>query len=195
MKLRQYERKEICQKAIKQAFDEKQNNHKLLESKMFKIAYDVLFDKKIVAAAIKLPPEWVRSDYDINLNIGGMRIYLANRDKEGKHVSVPMPCGYDHVMPEGEAADVIFSWYKQKDELSKERYDTERKLMALLESVTTLGKLQEIWPEGEQFYLYLIGTQATEVRSGLPAPLLTELNEKLGLNLPKATKKGKTNAK
>ena len=195
MKLRQYERKEICQKAIRHAYDEKITAHRDLQSVMFMKGWEALTpveDRKLLA---KVPTKYLRTSSTLVLNIDGMRIWLENRNpKTNLRESVVLANDHNEGL-KGPVADEILAWYKKLDEVQKERDSIQRKLMALLESVTTLGKLQEVWPEGEQFYLYLIGTQATEVRSGLPAPLLTELNEKLGLNLPKATKKGKTNAK
>ena len=74
----------------------------------------------------------------------------------------------------------IMEWYKSIESKKEEIKDAQRKLNGLLYHITTDTKLQQVWPEGKEFYVDVI---KEEVVSNVPAIQTAEVNRAIGLNV------------
>jgi hypothetical protein len=74
---------------------------------------------------------------------------------------------------------------KAKDALKQERKDAERKANAVINSVTTVKRLLQVWPEAEKFIKPHLGNSESRA---LTVPMI-ELNKALGLPPDASTKR------
>jgi hypothetical protein len=70
------------------------------------------------------------------------------------------------------------SLQNQRENLEKQKTDLNHEIMAILNSCSTLKKLQEIWPESINF---LDGVQIDVTKTNFPAVVVDDLNKKLGI--------------
>lgn len=162
-------------------------NCKTIEGKMFNLAYNSCFDKSLRRKLKSIPVEFLKTEYATNFSLeNGESYYLHNYKKNGDkydYVYVPMPYYRSHpskFVTRGEAAEKIKAWLQEKEDFRKKENELRSKINAVLCSVSTFRQLKKIWPEGEKFYKDFAINVAPS-KSGLPAPILTELNEMLGL--------------
>ena len=69
-------------------------------------------------------------------------------------------------------------YYRAAADLKQEKSALYAQLEALLNSVTTVGRLQEIWPDGRKFYKDVL---IPVTKAGLPALTMQKINDALGL--------------
>lgn len=67
----------------------------------------------------------------------------------------------------------------KKDSLIKQEGDLKAEIMAILNSCTTLKKLQQVWAESVNF---LDGIETDITSANLPAVVIEDLNNKLGIS-------------
>lgn len=162
-------------------------NDKKLEGKMFRLAYDACFDKALQRKLKAIPKEFLETRSNARFSFeNGESFHLYNwkfvNDKYDYYY-LPMPSYNGHpskFVVRGAAAEKIQAWVQEKESFRKKENDLRYKIRAVLNSVTTFSQLKKIWPEGEKFYKDFAVNVAPS-KSGLPAPILTELNEMLGL--------------
>lgn len=176
-RLTNWDREQICNAAISAAFTPRFAAQKEAESALATEAYETVFPADVRKQAARMPKGWLHLDNCLRFNVNGMDLHL---DVIGDGLPVP----YDRVYCSrlgtitGDLADRIIAHFGAKDELKAERDRAKRSLMALLQTCSTLKKLQQEWPEGEPFWSALA---AKEREPGLPAPLVNDINKMLGL--------------
>lgn len=182
MKLTNSHREKIVTNSLKKKRDELKKIEQK-NPKMFKKAYNALFNEGLRKKVNSLPNGWVDIGYSMSVNIDGNRVYLDNSyglDWEKRDETlVPLPNNQPYVLT-GQAAIEIMDWYKSIEAKKEEIKDAQRKLNCLLYHVTTDTKLQSVWPEGKEFYVDVI---KEEVISNVPSIQTAEVNRAIGLSV------------
>lgn len=184
-KLTKYSRERIADRAVAHAFDPRQNTEAEAEDALAREAYATLFSKTELKAAEALPANWLRKDKCLRFNVGSQDITLKVLD-EGLLVpyrpkdseSGGYYCHRLGVIPHGELADRIQAHAREVDNTKNDRNAAYRSIAAMLDAVTTTGKLKEVWPEGAQFYADF----EDRPTPSLPAVRVDEINALLGLS-------------
>lgn len=175
--------------AVKASFAERDAEIAKCEADLAKQAYEATFVPEIRALVAQVPGNWFRNDACLNFNVGGMRIQLKTG---GNGYPVPYQSasgrGYGchdeiGVIQAGDLCDRIQAHAKAKEDQRTKAKAAYRGLDALLASVSSVKKLKEIWPEGEQFYARFLDASAPS----LPAVRFAEINQVLGLAAPQVT--------
>lgn len=113
---------------------------------------------------------------------------LGNGYQIGMYVRDPLPpfvTHYGHnnnkyfVVKPGALTDEITAWYEACQDWLKQKRETQLKVNAVLNSVTTFNSLQKTWPAGERFWKHI--PVDFPFRNQVPAIKVDELNEALGL--------------
>lgn len=111
-----------------------------------------------------------RSDMIYRANVGGLRINLS---LDGERL-----CPNGIVLEGDHPLAARFHELENQEAAIKDRCDALRlKIRAVLNSVTTVKKLLDVWPEAKE----LLPTQLEEARIQLPAVQTASLNAELGL--------------
>lgn len=180
-------KKRICDNAIEQSPVTKAL--KDVKEKLSKLALDVYNDnataeqieeaRKITARAEELPfyvGNYVfRADNCISCNFAGMRTYLNLGSEYDSYVLKTTP---SYAAGHKFTKRFLDLEHKQ-DTLIKRKNDLKHEIMAVLNSCTTLKKLQQIWPESVNF---LNGIETDITSTNLPAVVVEDLNKKLGIS-------------
>lgn len=178
------ERDAIIEAATEFAFNKRDKELKSNENKLAHELYNTVIPLKERKTAAELPEHWFRLDTCLRFNVAGMDVKLncvgvrvphspKNRDQQSSY-----GCNRLGVIAAGPLADKVRAYLDSIEQSKTIKTQTRSKLKALLYSVTTTKKLQEIWPEGEQFYKSFLGDKPTY---NLPALQLSELNAALGI--------------
>jgi len=179
-------RRIIGQAAISAAFNPQAEAMAEVEDGLARQAYAAIYSVEERSQADAMPSYWLRQDECLRYNVGGFRITLRTmRD----HLRVPYGekgsrsgsygCHTSHgTIEAGELCDKIVAHANAKEALKAKRGQTERKLFAMLGSMTSLKKLSEVWPEGLPFYQKFMTKNPAVM---LPAIRTDEINAALGL--------------
>lgn len=163
----------IAGRAVNHAFDPKFKAHKKVEDALAREAYAAVFPAAELAAIAKVPANWFRHEKCLRFNVGGLRIALC---VEGEGLAVPYYIGQYAAIQPGDLCDRIQKHAGAVEAEKAAMRSANAQLKAMLAKVSTLKKLREIWPEGQQFY-----AQYEEVKTSLPAIRVDEINAALGL--------------
>ena len=175
-RLTNYTREAISSAAIKAAFTPRENDFSADEDALAREAYAAVYPADEVKKAMALPDNWLRRDPCLHFNVNGLRIELCTTDN---HLPVPYRAksGEQGSIPEGDLAERITAHAMAKEALRDEKRSARAKLNAMLSSISTVKKLQEVWPEGAQFY-----AKFAEKPAALPPAIRVEdVNAALGL--------------
>lgn len=175
-RLTNYTREAISSAAIKAAFTPRENDFSADEDALAREAYAAVYPADEVKKAMSLPENWLRRDPCLHFNVNGLRIKLCTTDN---HLPVPYRAksGEQGSIPEGDLAERITAHAMAKEALRDEKRSARIKLDAMLSSISTVKKLQEVWPEGAQFY-----AKFAEKPAALPPAIRVEdVNAALGL--------------
>lgn len=183
-KLTKYSREAIARRAVGHAFDPKQEAVLVAEDALAREAYALTFSEAELALVRAVPDNWFRLDECLRFNVGGQQIVLR---VIGDGLPVPYRrlnddyggygCNILGVIEHGDLCDRIQKHAQHAETVKSERRAALRATEAMLDAVTTTGKLKEIWPEGELFYAQYDDKPAPN----LPAIRVDEINALLGL--------------
>lgn len=183
-KLTKYSREAIARRAVAHAFDAKQEAIFANEDALAREAYALTFPAEELALVSTVPDNWFRLDACLRFNVGGQQIVLR---LIGDGLPVPYRrlneeygsygCNILGVIEHGDLCDRIQKHAQHAETVKNERRAALRATEAMLDAVTTTGKLKEIWPEGEPFYAQYDDKPAPS----LPAVRVDEINALLGL--------------
>lgn len=169
----------IARRAINQKFEPISKKLTEKESKIGMRLYNETFPKATRDLLAKLDEKWIETDRCLNFAVNGQQYAF----KVDPAVPVP-PNGRRYCQrlaslttdtPTGAAA---WDYMQELQKAKQDKADAERAIMALLDSVTTIKKLGEVWPEGKAFYSMY---EAQVADTGLPAVQIENLNNILGL--------------
>lgn len=174
----------IANAAVDHSFNPKAEALKVAEDALAREAYAFVISDAEVKAAEAMPSNWYRRDPCLRFNVGG---YTLRLQLIGDGVPVPYRakgeeyggyhCGNLGSIPAGDLCDRIREHAQAVEALKAERRTAFRAVFSMLEGVTTLKRLAEVWPDGEQFYKHYSSTPA----ASLPAVRVDEINAMLGI--------------
>ena len=191
-------RRSIVSDLIKGRFDKRRDALVDMYADLAREAYETLFSKKERDLISSLPKDWLKGKSSITVMFGKGGSYvcleyngsngnhnrlegMTNRKFEEKELPIPY-CAHGHTpwIVEGKDHPLRKRYIevsKFDSELQKDHDRLKDEIWRALNSATTTSALLKIWPEIEPT---LKKYTAVEIRN-LPAPILTGLNEKLGL--------------
>lgn len=139
--------------------------------------YDAYTTKEERDILSKLDAKWLQFSHVLSVNVGG---WSGDLSFQREH---PMRwTRWDRlVIADEKLAAEIKAHLQKNEEIKRKRDDAITKLKALLNSVTTIKRLAEVWPEGKAYW------SKYDVKTALPAIPVQAVNEVLGL--PKEAKK------
>lgn len=177
-------RTSIAMAAIEHAFDPRTEALSKAEDALAREAYASIIPEAETKAVNKLPENWIRRDACLRFNAAGYRVRLQTKGK-----SLPVPyaphgsassgygCNEIGTIKHGDLADRVQLHVRAVEALKEERRTAYRQVLVMLEAVTTVARLKEVWPEGEQFF----GRFADAGKASLPTVRVAEINATLGL--------------
>lgn len=179
-------REVIVRRAVEAAFNPRFEALKDREDALARRCYDIVIPATEQKSAAKLPANWLRRDACLNFNVGGMHVKLTLK---GEGLVVPYETrdgqsrGYSCHSRLGTVADPdlvqdVTAYLSDREELRSGRRQATEATRALLNGVTTIKLLCEVWPEGRPYYeSFMVEKPAAH----LPAPQIASLNAMLGL--------------
>lgn len=184
VKLTDYMRSEIVNRAVKHAFEKREAK---LAGAADKLAVRVMrhaLGTKLYNAMMDLPEAWFPT-------AGTTRVSVCGAVEEFKHSKIRVPYskhGYSVVADAVERGDPLAEAIETQvaavGALRADREALTAKIKGILNTVTTTGRLLEVWPEVEPF----LPAIAAPVDRTVPAVLITAINEEIGLPLRGAEK-------
>lgn len=173
-------------------FDEKFAELSTIEQSLAFLAWDSVVPDSVKKALRGVPARWLQHTETLHLNVRGMTIAL--RTKEG---GLPIPYQgkkstfrlYDNsaidAVKDDTLADIsyaitvrILRHAAAVEDLKKKRDEAALLVKSLLASVSTLKKLQEVWPDGLPLYETFLKVNAAP---SVPMVQVTVVNQALGL--------------
>lgn len=177
-------RQAIANAAVAHAFEPRLEALKATEDALAREAYAFVIPAEEIEAAGHMPANWFRLDACLRFNVGGYTIRLQ---MAGEGVPVPYSakneayggyhCGNLGTIPPGDLCDRIRAHSDATEAYKAERRTAYIATAGMLEGVSTLKRLSEVWPAGEQFYKRYAETSTTS----LPAVRVDEVNAMLGI--------------
>lgn len=177
-------REHISRQAVAAAFNQRFDAMAAAEDALAREAYADVFSEAERAMASQMPGYWLRRDPCLNFNAGGYRIKLCTT---ADHLPVPYQGkGDDHgyhcrssqgTIKDQDLSDRIRAHATAKEALSDEKKRVARSLSQMLQSVNSIKRLKEVWPEGQPFYARYLESKAFAP----PAIRMDEINAALGL--------------
>jgi hypothetical protein len=175
----------ICKNAVEQSPANKELEK--VDENLLQLALDVYNDNVTAeqlkeADEIKIRSENLPFNYyfsfrinrDVRCYFNGFCAYLALPPEQDFYELNEKPMYHaDH-----EFSKRYLSLQSQRENLEKQKTDLNHEIMAILNSCSTLKKLQEIWPESINF---LDGVQIDVTKTNFPAVVVDDLNKKLGI--------------
>lgn len=170
-------REGIVRNTINEQFKAEREAIAKREHKLADRIYNQQYTKKQVDTMKELGSKFVDFSGAVFVNINGKSINLSfgGADSRGVHKNA----SWSRYAPDAKLAAEVESYIDDKVELDGKVQKAEIALMAMLESVQSFKKLRAVWPQGEKFYdMYDVDS---ETKAGVPAVVVTELNNLLGI--------------
>lgn len=177
VRINTYMKETVVRRLMNHAFEERK---KALQAEWYALGdavYKDLYPEEVLTKMKAMPAEFLPMDDDVRVSFGGdfTRVYFGeNRLLSYGHLSNAARV-YDSKHPLSVRHD---AYHKAKDQLTEEERKAESSAKAILDSVTTLKKLIETWPEVEPF---VEDFKQTATGRYLPALPVQDLNARLGL--------------
>lgn len=168
-------RDSIIRAAVKARFDKDIEARAKIEDKIGRKFYAAVISEAERRAIAKLPERWWREDQCLRFNVGGWALNFA---LIGKPVRVPKSsnCNTLGAISDPELVKEGQAHAESLKEDGRIRDEARRTLKGLVYSVSTVGALRTIWPEGAPFYSTIQAPPATQV-----APIVANINAMFGL--------------
>jgi hypothetical protein len=152
------------------------------EQQLAKEVYDVQYPAAVQKHMQALPDKFLPTGTTITVYVGGQCIELRLKEphrfaykwRDRYHQEDPFA-----LVPGDQLADRCLKWARAKKKQSDEYQEAKLKTKKVLESVTTLKKLIEVWPEIEVFVMPFIKDK-TKAVTALAVPIAS-LNRVLDL--------------
>ena len=157
MRLTQDIRSRILRKAISDLTGKRE---KSLSDREIAIADSVWEDVygHISEDLVKVPKEVLNTDKDIRVNFDGIGIVYLTMSEERA-----VKRGYGVIKSYPSRHKIARRYHKlvaDRDRLKKERSELKTSIRAILDSVTTMNRLGEIWPDGKEFYSDIVPSES-----------------------------------
>lgn len=173
-KITNFTRECIVLSAIQVSFDPVKQKLNEEEDALMAEAYSFIYSATERRISASLPAGWLKVSKALTLNVDGRKIELKG--------ATPLPVRYDHgrehgSIPAGDLASRINAHAEKREDVKVAIGDARSKLSAMLSSISTMKKLQEVWPEGLPFYERFLNQQAILP----PAVRVEDVNKSLGI--------------
>ena len=168
-------RRQIIEKAVKQATAAQRAELHDRETALVKQAYEEIVPAKLRKALEDIPPGWVHMNDVIRVNANGWNVKLKNpnelavtigHNNRGETLGSPSP----------ETADKIQKLAQDSSSLTELENEMRSKLRSVLNTVFTFKQLRERWPDGKEIY-----EEFDYATTKVPAVQFTEISAMLGL--------------
>ncbi len=154
-------RDDIVTAVLNKTFDKRIEEHGKRKGVVYRELVDRLVpaDFKEVLKSGTINPEWFPS-------IGGIRVRIlienwgSYLDFYGGEVRIPntllgayhntLHVDYNNLCPESQA--LVTGWQDERDNIAKEKTQLKKATMEVLNSVSTVKQLKELWPEVESYF-------------------------------------------
>lgn len=143
-------RDKIVTNVLKATFDERNQVHKQQGHDIALAFYTDVFGAKMIADMNAIPNGWLPTVQKFSIKVAGewAEIHLA----EFMRVPATKTGGCWAVYEAThELVDLYAAWKNAEDDLKKQKGELKVKVRALLDSVTTIKKLLEAWPEAVDY--------------------------------------------
>ena len=154
-------RDDITNAVLNKTFDKRIEEHGKRKGVIYQGLVDKLIptDFKEVLKSGTINPEWFPFIVGVRVNVVNeyRGIYL---DFFGDKVRIPnttlgrynnvLPVDYNSLHPESQA--LVTEWLDEKDNIAKEKDLLKKATMEILNSVSTVKQLKELWPEVESYF-------------------------------------------
>lgn len=162
-------RKDILNNLVLKAFDEEHKALKAEENLLAIAAWEASFKPEHLKLIKQCPPLWFSRTRTIKGRFGYQHINLTTENE------VPLPDSKTYATivsleENHELAAKVLAWKKRWDDFEARRDKAKRMAQATLDSVTTVGRLIEVWPEVKPFIPEM-------AKAGLPMVPVKALNE------------------
>lgn len=172
----------IKNKVLKRTFDKLYKSLRKKEHSLAMIIYNNEFSAKEMKLMDNLPTNWlpVRNSFSVKFEEGTLNYKVYNLLPDNS-VNVPYHKAnygtFTLIEKESKIEKLAIEYQKEEDEIKSKHAKAIGSVVAILDSVTTVGKLLDVWPEARDFILpYLSKAKCT-----LPAIQFKEVNKLLNL--------------
>lgn len=167
-------RDRIIEAAVKARFDAEKKARAKAEDALGRKLYKIAFTEAERRAVEKLPSRWWREDKCLRFNVGGMTLQF---NLDGQGVKVPtINCNTLAAITDRDLIEEARSHADSTASGRKAREAAKGVLRGLVYSVTTIGALRSVWPEGAAFYRDIQAPPSTQI-----APIVADINKLFGL--------------
>ena len=186
-------RYEICDLVIGDRFERARTKLQKKRAALAYACYRKVYSKAVRDRMSALPDGWLSEDCSMDVKFGTYyeTIYFNGQSSRYSRENVPeRVCkrfpqkdrsGASVALPGSDPLSERFLSIRDED---RALIDEEKRLrieaLSVLESVTTIKRLVDVWPEVEPFLKQIAPTPKAQV----PAPIVADLNKKLGLPAP-----------
>lgn len=185
IKLNASMRERLCRKLAERATQERQRELRLVEKELMNHVAAFVREQFTDAewdTLKRCPEKWFDLYNTVRFNFGGKQVtlYFLEENEE----PIPLPAMFDNRFRPAPEHIVYQTWEKKeqlRDKLTNEKSRAKSEAGAVINSVTTTGKLIQVWPEVEALVNELFTSDAAEQYVGLPAVVTPELNKKFCL--------------
>lgn len=184
IRLSNYIKDTVIARLMKHAFEEREKALKAEEYGIGDAVYKDVYSAAVRRKMDDMPKGFLLEDDDLKVQFEGnsfTHIHFGERRRIAQSHKYNAAKVYDSKHP---LTERYREWKKRESALKNEKRTTKSNARAVLDSVSTLKKLIEVWPEVEQF-VEDFKPSATG-KAQLPALPLKDLNRSLGLNKGKA---------
>ncbi len=188
IKLNKGIREKIVNLLLEHRFAEDQQTLENDKEGLAEKAYNILYTKSERERMNSLPEGWLDTTdgMRICLPVGyNNKWYFFAKDAEGKRPPkrITQSKSYQLKLKANDKFAIEYQDYLDRiEDLDEKRKRTKAEATALLESVTTVNRAIEIWPEAETFIKQGVGVVKQKTNAPLPVIMREQLNE--NLNLP-----------
>lgn len=176
-RLTKSDRDSVRERAVKFAFAAREQSLAEEEDAIGRATYAVIYPEKVRKAASQLPDGWLVEDACLRLSFRGMQDTI--RLISGVRVPSNRRYGCNRLgdIADEPLSDRFLKLKAAKEDLTRERGEADRNIVALLDRFYSMEMMQKSWPEGARFYEHLRPRESSSV----PAIQITSLNKMLGL--------------
>lgn len=173
-RLSKYDRNKMVNVALARAFDEEYEKLEKEEDALAKALYEAAFGIDTLAK-VKSVMDWVDLSHFHRFEVCGLTFEVRSiKAMPEPRISYPVAR-----INKPELRDKIMDVKARKKELDEKKASSKAMIEALVESVTTLKRLKEIWPDGKEVWSCI--KEDAPLKTCLPAVHIDKVNEILRL--------------
>lgn len=177
IKLNTHIRGKLLQAMLLKGIEAEEKHVQEMEHLTAETVYKALYKPEDLARINALPDGWLATRTDIRVKIGTSGYNYRSLDFAAprRFLDSTGECAMA-LNARDELAGIIEDYIRERDRVMAKKEQLKESLQAVLNSVTTIGRLLEVWPEARVF------TESLDLsRPQLPALPIKSLNKQLGI--------------